>query len=264
MSTPLSRFLLPALAALTWLVSGVAAAQAQGQQLVVQADQWCPYNCKPGAAQPGYAIEILQAVFEPGIKIKYEVVPWDRAMYQTQQGDAGAVVAATQRQVDAYGLLTGQETVGNSNDCLYVAAANQKKISRPQDLDTLNSVAIVSGYTYAGDFNAWLGRPENKGKIVVQRGEAPAEANARNLALGRLDGVIENYQVMSHIIYNQGLGHDLAATICQKQTPIYIAFSPKLANVRQIVKQFDDGVAKLRQSGQLAKILARYGQGDWK
>jgi polar amino acid transport system substrate-binding protein len=238
---------------------------AGAQQLIVQADQWCPYNCKPGAAEPGYAIEMLQAVFErSGVKIKYEVVPWDRALFQAREGEASAAVAATQSQAEAHGLLIGHEQVGYSNDCLFVTAANRRRFSTAKDLDALNTVAVVSGYVYAGDFDAWLSKPENKHKVIVQRGENPAEVNTRNLAVGRLDGVIENFQVMSMIMFKLGLEHDLVATNCQKATPVYIAFSPKLANVAQVVKQFDAGVAKLRQSGQLAKILAKYGQGDWK
>lgn len=240
-------------------------APAHAQELVVQADHWCPYNCQPGTAAPGYAIEMLQAVFEPiGRKIKYETVPWDRALWQVREGGAGAAVAATKLQAEKYGLLIGHETVGYSGDCLYVPASDQRKFSNGSDLDALNSVAIVSGYTYVGHIGAWLARPENKRKIHAQRGESPAEINARNLALGRLDGVIENAQVMGQIMFKLGLTDQFVAVECNPRTSVFIAFSPKLANVEQVVKEFDDGVEKLRQSKQLAKILAKYGQTDWK
>ncbi len=252
--------LLAPVVALTLLSSPIRA-----QELIVQADHWCPYNCQPGTADPGYAIEMLQAVFEHnGRKIKYELVPWDRALMQAREGDADAAIAATKLQAEKYGLLIGRETVGYSGDCLYVAASNRQNFSNANDLNALEAVAIVSGYTYRGDLGAWLARPENKRKILVQRGEKPAEINARNLAMGRLDGVIENSRVMGQIIFKLGLKDQFVATECQQQTPVYIAFGPKLANAQQIVKEFDDGVDKLRKSKQLAKILAKYGQTDWK
>jgi polar amino acid transport system substrate-binding protein len=238
---------------------------AHSQQLIVQADSWCPYNCQPESAEPGYAIEMLQAVFDrAGQKIKYEIVPWDRALQQAGAGMASAAVAATQMQAEKHGLLIGQESVGYSSDCLYVPVSNQREFAKESDLDSLNAVAIVSGYTYRGDFASWLARPKNKDKVLVQRGEHPAEINARNLSLGRLDGVIENSQVMSQLTYKLGLENKLRAVDCQQRTPVYIAFSPKLPNVQFMVKQFDRGIAELRQSGQLAKILAKYGQSDWK
>jgi polar amino acid transport system substrate-binding protein len=210
-------------------------------------------------------IDILRAVFEPdGIKIKYETVPWDRALMQARDGMVSAAVAATQRQAEKYGLVIGHESVGYSSDCLYVAASNRRKFSSIDDLNSLQAVGIVSGYSYSGDFGAWLARPESQHKAMVQRGEMPAEVNARNLVLGRLDGVIENSQVMGQIMFKLGYEKQLQARDCQPRTPLYIAFSPKLANVDQIVKQFDDGVGRLRRSKQLVRILAQYGQRDWK
>ncbi|HSY29638.1 MAG TPA: transporter substrate-binding domain-containing protein [Burkholderiaceae bacterium] len=240
-------------------------AAAGSQELTVQADRWCPYNCEPGTAAPGYVIELLQAIFEPkGIKIRYEVVPWDRTLIQTRDGKADAAIAATQHEVDSFGLLVGSESIGDSSDCLYVGANNKIKFSKAEDLGALKKIGVSSGYSYSADIDAWLKRPENQGKIIVQKGEEPGEINARNLALGRLDGVIEDDHVMQQLIFKFGLQHDLVLAGCQKQTKIYVAFSPKLKNARNAVKDFDEGMEALRQNGQLAKILARYGMTDWK
>src|SRR5271168_4005678 len=91
------------------LIFLLTAQPAYSQQLVVQADSWCPYNCQPESAEPGYAIEMLQAVFDhAGQKIKYEIVPWDRALQQAGAGMASAAVAATRMQAEKHGLLIGQ------------------------------------------------------------------------------------------------------------------------------------------------------------
>ena len=82
--------------------------------------------------------------------------------------------------------------------------------------------------------------------------------------MGRLDGVIEDDHVMQQLIFKFGLEHDLVLAGCQKQTKIYAAFSPKLKNAQYLVKEFDEGMETLRQNGQLAKILAKYGLTDWK
>jgi polar amino acid transport system substrate-binding protein len=235
------------------------------QELLLQADRWCPYNCDPGATEPGYAIELMQTIFaSSGVKIKYEIVPWDRALMQAHDGTASAAVAAVRVQADNHGLLVGNEPIGTSNDCLFVAASNSLKFQKADDLDSLKSVAIVSGYTYSQELGIWLDRPENKRKIMVQRGAKPAEINAMNLALGRLDAVVENSHVMQHTIFKLGLEHQVISAGCQKEVPVFIAFNPNLENVQQLIKKLDDGIEKLRHDKQLAKILAKYGLSDWK
>jgi polar amino acid transport system substrate-binding protein len=260
-SISLRRFLLLATLSFSFLFS----ATARSQELTVQADRWCPYNCEPGTATPGYVIELLQAIFEPkGIKIRYEVVPWDRTLIQARDGKADVALAATQHEADTFGLLIGSESIGDSSDCLYVGPNNKIKFSSAGDLNSLKRIGVSSGYSYSTEIDAWLKRPENRSKIIVQKGEEPAEINARNLALGRLDGVIEDDHVMQQLIFKFGLEHDLVLAGCQKQTKIYAAFSPKLKNAQYLVKEFDEGMETLRQNGQLAKILAKYGLTDWK
>jgi len=246
-------------------LSLVLSAPANAQVLIVQGDLWCPYNCEPGAAQAGYVIDVLHAVFDRnGIKFRYEVVPWYRTLLQTRDGRASIAVVATQKEAQQYGLLIGRALIGISSDCLYVAAANKLKYAKAEDLDALKALGISAGYIYSDEIGAWLGRRENKNKIRVQTGDRPSEINAMNLALGRLDGAIEDDYVMRHVITKLKLEGKIALAGCGKATPVYVAFSPKLENAQKLVAQFDDGLEELRQNDQLAKILAKYGLSEWK
>jgi polar amino acid transport system substrate-binding protein len=234
-------------------------------ELVVQADRWCPYNCVPETPAPGYVIELLRAIFEPhGTKIRYQVVPWDRTLMLVHEGKADAAIGATEHEVKLFGLRVGNESIGYSSDCLYVAASNKMKFLKPDDLNALKRIGISSGYSYSKDLDAWLKRAENQSKIFVQKGDVPSEINARNLARGQLDGVIEDNHVMQQLIYKFGFEREIVLAGCQQQTKIFVAFSPKLVNADARVKQFDEGINMLRKSGQLGKILAKYGLADWK
>lgn len=252
---------------LFWLIffSVSLSSRASAQDLIVQGDLWCPYNCEPGAAEAGYVIDVLHAVFDHnGIKFKYELVPWNRTLLQTRDGKASMAIVATQKEADQYGLLIGRDPIGNSSDCVYVAASSKMKYTKANDLDALTALGISSGYTYSDEIAAWLDRPENQGKIQVQKGEKPAEVNAKNLVLGRLDGVIEDEHVMQHLIAKLGLQNKVVLAGCGAKTPVFVAFSPKQKNAHELSKMFDDGLAELRQNKQLAKILAKYGLSDWK
>ena len=266
MSTRVKNPLLLQIAFLAALAGGVFHASiAHADELTVQADRWCPYNCVPESSAPGYVIELLQAILGThGTAILYQVVPWDRTLIQVRDGKADAAIGVTQHEVDTFGLLVGNEPIGYSSDCLYVAATNKLKFSKADDLNVLRKIGISSGYSYSKDLTEWLGRAENRNKVYVQKGEVPSEINAMNLARGRLDGVIEDDHVMQQLIYKLKLERDVVLAGCQNRTTIYVAFSPKLKGVDTKIKQFDDGISTLRKSGQLAKILAKYGLTDWK
>jgi polar amino acid transport system substrate-binding protein len=238
---------------------------ANAQELIVQGDLWCPYTCEPSSTEPGYVIDMMKAVFDRhGIKFRYEIVPWNRTLLQTRDGKASVAVVATRQEAEKSGLLIGPEPVGNPSDCLYVAPSNKLKFTKADDLNGFKSLGLAAGYVYSDEITAWINRVENKKKVQLQTGENPAETNAKNLSLGRLDGAIEDEQVMQHTLTKLGLEHKIILAGCGKQTPVFVAFSPKLKNAHELIKIFDDGVADLRQSKQLAKILAKYGLNDWK
>ncbi|MDR3480444.1 MAG: transporter substrate-binding domain-containing protein [Burkholderiaceae bacterium] len=240
-----------------------AAASAQG--LSVQGDLWCPYNCEPQAPQRGYVIDVLQYIFERnGIQFKYDVVPWNRVLLQTREGKTGVAVIVSEDEVRDFGLVIGREPMASAADCVFVGARNKLKYTKAEDLNALKSLGIAASYTYSPAFNDWMERGENKGKVHVQTGDRPGEINAINLALGRLDGIIEDDRVMRHIIAKRKLEDKVVLAGCGERTPLYVAFSPKLENSRKLAEQFDQGVQELRRSGQLAKILAKYGLSDWK
>ena len=242
-----------------------AASAGTGQSLLALSDPWCPYNCQPDSDRPGYVVEMLREVFTPPTwRLSYRIVPWDRALQEVRDGQAALALVLTREQAQQHGLLIGRETVGEPIDCLYVSAGNPLRFNRAADLDALRQVAVVSGYEYEHAFGEWLARPANRHKIVFTRGANPAEVNARNLARGRVDGVIETAAVMQLQIQQLRLQDRIREAGCQTASPVYVGFSPRLPNAAQLVEHFDQGIAELRRSKRLARILSRYGQQDWK
>lgn len=245
---------------LPWLLS---ITYAHAAPLDIVADDWCPFNCQPGSAMPGYVVEVLQAVFvEQGIH--YRVLPWKRAVLQTQKGISAAAIGATQENAAAEHLQIGQEPVGYVADCLYVEAGNPLKYhGKGDDLNPLNRLGIVLGYDYYEGFAEWLGRVVNKPKIVYASGDQPAAHNLRKLTSGRLDAMIEAGVVMDYLLHNARLAKPVVSAGCNTPVPIYVAFGPKGSAGDGLVAQFDQGIVALRKSGKLAEILAKYAVKDW-
>ncbi|MDO9320570.1 MAG: hypothetical protein Q7U01_02950, partial [Pseudomonas sp.] len=123
----------------------LAVGRANAERLEVVADVWCPFNCQPDTPLPGYVVELLKAVF-PGDSIDYRVLPWKRAILQTRNGLSSAALASTQSMAEEAHLPIGQEPIGYSYDCLYVAAGSPVKYQgRADDLSSLNRVGIALG-----------------------------------------------------------------------------------------------------------------------
>jgi polar amino acid transport system substrate-binding protein len=236
---------------------------AHAAPLAVAADEWCPFNCQPGSAKPGYVVELLEAVFA-NQGIEYRVLPWKRAVLKVQRGEGAAVIGAIGNIVELEQLQIGQEPVGYASDCLFIPANSTVRYQgRADDLNSLKRVGVALGYAYNEGFGEWLARPENKAKTLTVSGEQPAARNLRMLAAGGLDGVLESGAVMNYLLRNGGLENQVISAGCDTPVPIYVAFGPKNSQGDTLVKQFDEGMAELRKSGKLAEILARYGLQDW-
>lgn len=251
----------PALCLLSLLL--LVAGRANAERLEVVADVWCPFNCQPDAPLPGYVVELLKAVF-PGDSIDYRVLPWKRALLQTRNGLSSAAIAATQDMAVQEHLQIGQEPIGYSYDCLYVAAGNAVKYQgRADDLNSLSRVGIALGYEYTEGLGEWLARPGNKTKVFSESGDEPAARNLRRLSDGYLDGMIEDLSVMNYLLLNSEFAGRVLSVGCNQSLPLYVAFAPQQAKGAARAAQLDQGIVALRESGELTRILAKYGLQDW-
>lgn len=236
---------------------------AGAHAMEVTADEWCPLNCQPQSDKPGYAIEILQAVFTPEA-LNYRVVPWKRALWHTKSGISTAIIGSGQDTAQREGLHIGQEPIGYVSDCLYVASGNPTRYrGQADDLNSLRRVGVVLGYVYTEGFKEWIERADNQPKLFIAAGDQPAEINLRKLQEGTLDGVIESSMVMDYLLNQTGQSDTVSSVGCDTPEPVYVAFGPK-ARGEEKAARLDQGLAALRRSGELAAILARYGLKDWK
>jgi len=56
----------------------------------------------------------------------------------------------------------------------------------------------------------------------------------------------------------------MATSDVVKPSKLFIAFSPKNPKSQEYAKLLSEGTAALRASGELRKILAKYGLSDWR
>lgn len=253
-------FILLALMLLNSVCATSHAHASCGATLVVVADEWCPHNCQPDTEEPGYAIELLVKVFaEHGIKVKYVVMPWKRALESVR---IGIVDAATGAMPDEAPDLWLAEMEHGWNDVGFFTKSPQWKYTGKKSLKGM-MFGVAAGYSYGRTIDDMIKSGEIKTEAVSST--APLESNMRKLKYGRLDGVIAEKSVfeytakrikMSETFYYGGGA--------SPGDPLYVVFSPERETSKEYMRIWLEGLKSLRATGEFADILSKYGVTDWR
>jgi polar amino acid transport system substrate-binding protein len=235
---------------------------ALADDIVLEADSWCPFNCEPGSDRPGFMVEIAQKVLgAQGHKIVYQIRPWARAIDNAKKGTTNGVIGAS--KADAPELVFPENELSNyPMDSFFVKAESNWTFT---GVDSLSSVTLGSmlDYGYNDELLAYI--KANPAKVDAIGGDAPLESNIKKLMAGRVDVVVEAPPVFWDTVTRLGLKDKVkAAGAFPTQQAMYIAFSPANPKSAEYAKSLSDGVATLRASGELKAILEKYGLQDWK
>lgn len=232
---------------------------AQAETWTIRADNWCPYNCEPQSANPGYMIEILeQTAKASGNTLDYKHLPWSRALDDARNGTITGVVGVTDG--DRTGLVLS-EKMGVDDGCFFVSEGSTFKYTGPKDLAKLGSVGVTQDYVYSDEFTEW--RKTNEGKIQSVVGNNTIETNAKKVKAGRIQAFLENSNVVGHARKTIPELKGVVSSGCLSSSPLYIGISAKNPKATEITKLVNARVADMKKSGELKKILDKYGMSAW-
>ncbi len=245
----------PILLVCAWLLC--AAGPAARTEISLCADVWCPYNCAPGAAQPGFAVEIARKVFgQAGYHVSYEVAGWPRCVEDTRAGRFTAIIGAI--RADAPDFTFPTEPIGVSRPSYVVRKGDTFHYTDTRDFEG-RVVGIVSSYGYGGETGAYIAaHGKDSQRIEFVSGDGALQKNFAKLMAGRVDVVLDDENVLQNEIAELGLADKVTLVRGPSVRPLYIAFSPAFADRGELAQLLDSGIAKLRASGALATILSHY------
>lgn len=243
------------------LLGAMACATAHADTVTIRADHWYPMNGTPGATQPGFMIEIAQQTLaKGGHTVDYALMPWERAIYSAQKGQIDCIVGAYKS--DAPDLLFPENSQGVDTVAAYVKKGSAWRYT---DLDSLKTVKLgaISGYGYGDEIDAYI--EKNPQNVQLIGGDTALDQNIKKLTAGRIDVLIESPAVFNAKIKDLQLEgqFEQAGTLSEIEN-LYIACTPAKASSKTYIKLISEGTEALRQSGELAKILEKYGLKDWK
>lgn len=232
--------------------------------ITIAADNWCPINCDPKSARPGFMIEIAQVILaKHGHTIVYKPMPWARTLISVRKGEVNGAIGAYIE--DAPDFIFPENEQAMVNMAIY---SNKENSWRYKGLSSLDSIrlGVIKDYSYLSEMDDYIkkhkGNPE---KIAIAYGNYALESHILLLLSGRLDAFIETDMVLWNAAVR--LGVDDKIKMAGKLTApakAYIAFSPALANSKAYAKILSEGMNEIRKTGELDKILAKYGLIDWR
>lgn len=236
--------------------------------ITLKADNWCPYNCSPTDTNPGYMIDIAKEVFaKHGHTINYEIINWSRAISEASEGKIEGIVGPTLG--GAEGFYFPKNNLGYLENVYITLKDNGLDCS--EDLSFLNGyvLGVISDYHYGEKIAAYIKAHKGKKAVDVLTGNNALERLFEKLDRGRIDLFIENEFVAMHVARKIGMVSSVKVKHLEKEVKtegksVYIAFSPVNPKSAEYAEILSKGVAELRESGRLDKIMAKYGLEDWK
>lgn len=235
--------------------------QASADTIEVRSDTWCPYVCDNKAA-PGYMIEAIVRIFEKhGHKVNVQIVNWARAVNETRLNKATVIVGAMVN--DAPDFVFPEKSFGTGDDYFYVPKDSNWSYTGEASLKG-KRVGVINGYAYGGKVDDLIRK--RKDVFISISGEHPLDQLFRMIDSKRLDAFIENDAVFRYTLDALKLNSDDYKRVSENVADdprLWAAFSPKNKKSVEYGKIFSKGIVELRQSGELNKILNKYGIADW-
>lgn len=236
---------------------------AHAETITIAADEWCPYNCAEGAPLEGYAVDIMREIFEPvGITVEYRTMSWIRAIEEANRGNVTAIIAATWEESPNF--IHPKGTIGIDAFGFYVRAGDDWRYDGPESLIG-KRVGIPTGYHLSAKLEAFFNTHRGDVDIYNASREAPLFKNLQLLMSRRVDVVYDCRKAICHTAHTLGWMDSIRfAGSDEPDDELFMSFSPVDPKSAMYAAIFDEGLRRLRASGKLQEILAKYGLVDWK
>jgi len=217
-----------------------------------------------GKDRGGYIVDIVNAIFNSeqySAVVKF--VPWNRALAMVNDGRATGIIGTTKKS--APDLIYPKTEVAQYLPAIFTLKANPWHYA---GVDSLTNVrlGLIQNYGYA-DGNPKLGKylESKDAKIAWVTDTEPLINLFKLIEAGRIDATIDDESIGLMLLQKSGMQgkFKVAGYLEQGAIPCYVAFTPKDQKSQRLADFFDHGMATLRKSGKLKKILATYGLTDW-
>ena len=221
----------------------------------VSTENYAPYIIASGGKVSGVFTELLDASLKQnGHVVQYEVVPWARA---TAMADAGEVAATAPwfKTVEREAIYVFSDPIVNATNKIFIKKGGKV----PAGLDPEN-YANFKPYKFGGTNGYWYEAGFKKAGVPLEM-VTKDDQNVQKLQADRIDAFITDELVGWSLIKQLFPGKESEfATVDKPEgvSPLHIIANKKFAGSAKFIEAVNDGLKKIKASGDYDKIVAKY------
>ncbi|RDH42723.1 substrate-binding periplasmic protein [Zooshikella ganghwensis] len=237
--------------------------------IVLATGSWCPYICPETFSEaglndePGFVVEIVREILnEHGHQIKLAIVPWSRAIRGASNGSYDGLLGTVPATVPE--MIFPERGQSFYHMCFFTRVDSTWKYEGVKSLTSVR-LGVVQDYDYdnGGELDQYIQHEINGYWVIPISGEDKdaLKTNVRRIEQGRVDVIIDGREVIDY--YFKDKEKTVREAGCISRDEMYVAFSPMNERAQEYAEIMSKGMVRLRTSGKLEKILAKYGVKDW-
>jgi len=227
------------------------------ETLRFECDYWEPYNAVPNSDEPGFQVEIAKRIFEDaGFTFEYKLVPFSRALRNVQSGTAHGTFGLYENEAKSNNLLIPKNHLSIGQTYFYVLNDDDWKYQGVASLKE-KFLGVIQNYEYDdGPLDEYIALNKNTISVQVITGDNALERNILKLIHSRITVTLEDEIVMNWKLNKMNKKHLVKkAGVFNDSYKVYVAFTPTRP---ELIKIFDEGYEKIKNNGELQKILDKY------
>ncbi len=242
------------------------AGYAEAEEIRFVAEPYCPYACQGGAEYDGMMVDVTRTIFESeGYSVIYTTRPWARALRESRRGKHTGLIATV--PAESSDFYYPEEEGARLTHCFYVRNDTPWRFENIESLQSVR-LGVILGYGYASispEFGRYVNSNKENNKLIQWvGGEIANLQNFKKLVANRIDTVFVDTAVATYWLNKSGFADQVRKGGCLNETaPLYVAFSPAHPASQKYAEIYDRGLRKLRTSGKLEEMLAKYEMKDW-
>lgn len=233
-----------------WALAGGCAAQ---KLRIGAEDDWRPYAYVVDGKPTGFAVDLARAAWAAaGVEVELVPLPYARCMKEVENNRlAGCFDTLRDARTEAK-YRWHRQPLFKARIAIY---GRSKQSSSKVNLQALRGtrVGVTNGYDYGAEFD--------NDTLMLRDVSSSDLTSLRKLVAGRVDYALVFDRVAADIASQHP---ELAQGFKQRgvlvEPQLYISFARDFPGIERTIARFDEGLEKVRKSGEYARIEARWRQ----
>jgi polar amino acid transport system substrate-binding protein len=231
-----------------WSIAFSASPYAKHATLILGAeDSWPPYSDKRGQ---GISTNIVKAALaKVGLESQIVVRPYSRVLQDVKAGALDAGYNITRQKNTEQEFVFGNEPILRASTYWYFRWDTTPPATTTQSLPDGYKVGVIIDYEYGDIFE------EERHRFKEVR--VPRQVQLiKMLKQGRIDAILMFEEEANQTLKEMGLSKTAIQKAMLNHTgDVYLAFSRKKPHSQELAQKFDQGIKKLKETGEYQQLL---------